>query len=270
MNVVAVDDEPISLDCLEVVLSNTPGIDSVHSFLTPTDTLEWFSSHTADIAFLDIEMKGMNGLALAAKIREAHPDCSIIFVTSHRDYAVKAFQMHVDGYLMKPVKQEDVQEEIEYLKEKQPEATTNESSKKIKIRCFGNFDVFYNDNVVKFSLSKSKELFAYLIHRKGSAVSMSELAAVLFEDKNDSTSTQSQIRNLISDMKKSITTAGIQEDLFVKSRGYISIKPELFECDYYDFLNAKTSAVNSYSGEYMAQYSWAEFTVGYLESLINK
>ena len=269
MIVVAVDDDDISLDCLEVVLSNTPGINKVYSFLKPAETLEWFSSHTADIAFLDIEMKEMNGLALAAKIREKHPDCSIIFVTSHMDYAVKAFQMHVDGYLMKPVNQKDVEEEIEYLKKgKLSEQST--TSQKIKIRCFGNFDVFYNNKVVKFSLSKSKELFAYLIHRKGSEVSMSELAAVLFEDKNDSTSTQSQIRNLISDMKKSITSAGINEEIFVKSRGYISIKPELFECDYYDFLNAKTSAVNSYSGEYMAQYSWAEFTVGYLESIINK
>lgn len=269
MVVVAVDDESISLDCLSVVLSNTPQIDEVHSFSDPVETLEWVHGHKPDVAFLDVEMQKMSGLALAAKIRTICPTCNIIFVTSHQDYAVEAFKLRAKGYIMKPATREAVQEEINNICQPQSQPL-NENSDKIKVVCFGNFDTYYNGNLIKFSLSKAKELFAYLVHKKGTEVSMGELAAVLFEDKADNESTQSQLRNLISEMKKSFAKAGVSQDIFEKSRGFIAIKTAFLECDYYDFLNAKTEAVNSYTGEYMSQYSWAEFTVGYLESLLDK
>lgn len=268
MVVVAVDDEPISLDCLTVVLENTPEIKKVYSFSNPDETLKWFKNNKADVAFLDIEMTEMSGLKLSAEIRTICPTCNIIFVTSHPNYAIEAFKLRAKGYIMKPATREAVQEEIKYLMEN--EEISEVTNNKIVCHCFGNFEVFYNNELLKFSLTKAKELFAYLVHKKGATVSMAELAAVLYEDKADNESTQSQIRNLISEMKKSISKAGITFELFEKSRGYISIKTDYIECDYYDFLQAKTSAVNSYTGEYMSQYSWAEFTVGYLESMLSK
>lgn len=268
MVVIAVDDEPISLDCLTVVLQNTPEISEVHAFRNPDDTLQWFKKNKADVAFLDIEMTEMSGLKLSAEIRTICPTCNIIFVTSHPNYALEAFKLRAKGYIMKPATREAVQDEINYLMES--EDVSVPSQNKVKCQCFGNFEVFYNNELVKFSLTKAKELFAYLVHKKGATVSMAELAAILYEDKADNESTQSQIRNLISEMKKSITKAGIDFELFEKSRGFISIKTDYVDCDYYDFLQAKTSAVNSYTGEYMSQYSWAEFTVGYLESMLSK
>ena len=98
---------------------------------------------------------------------------------------------------------------------------------------------------------------------------MAELAAVLFEDKEDGLSVQSQIRNLVASMRKTFSSLGCP-DLFNKSRGYISIKTDLTDCDYYSFMNGDSDAINEYSGEYMAQYSWAEFTVGYLEGVVNR
>ena len=140
---------------------------------------------------------------------------------------------------------------------------------KLKVQCFGNFEVFWKNKPVVFQLSKAKELFAYLVHRKGASVSMAELAAVLFEDKEDGLSVQSQIRNLVASMRKTFSTLGCP-DLFNKSRGYISIKTDFIDCDYYSFMSGDSDAINEYSGEYMAQYSWAEFTVGYLEGVVNR
>ncbi len=274
MKVVAVDDEPISLDCLEVVLSNMEELTEVVTFPDAEDALAWFKTNKADVAFLDIEMRGMNGLELASAIRRLCSSCKIIFVTSTSKYALEAFKIHATGYLVKPVTKEAVRNELEYifheiddleqlgLSARLPK--TSIPSDLLRVQCFGNFEVFNHDLPVKFSLSKSKELLAYLIHRRGASCSLSEIAAVLYEDKPDNAALQSLIRNIISDLKKSLESAGCK-DILVKTRGYVAILPAKVFCDYYNFLDGDADAVNSYNGEYMAQYTWAEFTVGYLE-----
>ena len=280
MTVVAVDDEEISLMCLEAVLDSMDDVDKVLTFSNAEDTIDYFKIGKADAAFLDIQLYlsggTLNGLMLAAKIKELCPDCHVVFVTSCPEYAVDAFKLHVSGYIVKPVTREAARKELDYIIMEKRAASNargfieeKEEEPKVRVQCFGNFEVFWKNKPVVFQLSKAKELFAYLVHRKGASVSMAELAAVLFEDKEDGLSVQSQIRNLVASMRKTFSSLGCP-DLFNKSRGYISIKTDLTDCDYYSFMNGDSDAINEYSGEYMAQYSWAEFTVGYLEGVVNR
>ena len=280
MTVVAVDDEEISLMCLEAVLDSMDDVDKVLTFSNAEDTIDYFKTGKADAAFLDIQLYlsggTLNGLMLAAKIKELCPDCHVVFVTSCPEYAVDAFKLHVSGYIVKPVTREAARKELDYIIMEKRAASNSrgfieekEEEPKVRVQCFGNFEVFWKNKPVVFQLSKAKELFAYLVHRKGASVSMAELAAVLFEDKEDGLSVQSQIRNLVASMRKTFSSLGCP-DLFNKSRGYISIKTDLINCDYYSFMNGDSDAINEYSGEYMAQYSWAEFTVGYLEGVVNR
>ena len=280
MTVVAVDDEEISLMCLEAVLDSMDDVDKVLTFSNAEDTIDYFKTGKADAAFLDIQLYlsggTLNGLMLAAKIKELCPDCHVVFVTSCPEYAVDAFKLHVSGYIVKPVTREAARKELDYIIMEKRAASNargfieeKEEEPKVRVQCFGNFEVFWKNKPVVFQLSKAKELFAYLVHRKGASVSMAELAAVLFEDKEDGLSVQSQIRNLVASMRKTFSSLGCP-DLFNKSRGYISVKTDLIDCDYYSFMNGDSDAINEYSGEYMAQYSWAEFTVGYLEGVVNR
>ena len=280
MTVVAVDDEEISLMCLEAVLDSMDDVDKVLTFSNAEDTIDYFKTGKADAAFLDIQLYlsggTLNGLMLAAKIKELCPECHVVFVTSCPEYAVDAFKLHVSGYIVKPVTREAARKELDYIIMEKRAASNSrgfieekEEESKVRVQCFGNFEVFWKNKPVVFQLSKAKELFAYLVHRKGASVSMAELAAVLFEDKEDGLSVQSQIRNLVASMRKTFSSLGCP-DLFNKSRGYISIKTDLTDCDYYSFMNGDSDAINEYSGEYMAQYSWAEFTVGYLEGVVNR
>ena len=280
MTVVAVDDEEISLMCLEAVLDSMDDVDKVLTFSNAEDTIDYFKTGKADAAFLDIQLYlsggTLNGLMLAAKIKELCSDCHVVFVTSCPEYAVDAFKLHVSGYIVKPVTREAARKELDYIIMEKRAASNargvveeKEEEPKLRVQCFGNFEVFWKNKPVVFQLSKAKELFAYLVHRKGASVSMAELAAVLFEDKEDGLSVQSQIRNLVASMRKTFSSLGCP-DLFNKSRGYISIKTDLINCDYYSFMNGDSDAINEYSGEYMAQYSWAEFTVGYLEGVVNR
>ena len=279
MTVVAVDDEEISLMCLEAVLEGMDDVDKVLTFSNAEDTINYFKTGKADAAFLDIQLYlsggTLNGLMLAAKIKELCSDCHVVSVTSCPEYAVDAFKLHVSGYIVKPVTREAARKELDYILMEKKAASNarvifeEKEEPKLKVQCFGNFEVFWKNKPVVFQLSKAKELFAYLVHRKGASVSMAELAAVLFEDKEDGLSVQSQIRNLVASMRKTFSTLGCP-DLFNKSRGYISIKTDFIDCDYYSFMSGDSDAINEYSGGYMAQYSWAEFTVGYLEGVVNR
>ena len=59
-------------------------------------------------------MPKMNGIRLAVKIKETHPDMHIIFLTGYAQYALEALRVHANGYLLKPIEQEQLKAEIDY------------------------------------------------------------------------------------------------------------------------------------------------------------
>ena len=136
--------------------------------------------------------------------------------------------------------------------------------KSLVAKTFGNFTLFYEDKVIKFSRTKSNELLAYLIYKNGSSVQTKELISVLYGDKADSVGYGSKLRNLIVDIKQSLSKLEIQ-NFFIIEYNNFRINPEVVKCDYYDFLAGDVQAVKSFAGEFMSQYSWAEETTGFLE-----
>ena len=117
-----------------------------------------------------------------------------------------------------------------------------------------------------FKRAKTKELLAYLVDQMGASATMGELMAVIWEDGPDTSSRQSNLRNLIADMKNVLSDAGVG-NIILKNRNSIAIDCASVDCDYYDFLRHIPYAVNSYRGEYMMQYSWAEITTAALPQL---
>ena len=105
MIALAVDDEKYALIalCDAIREADGEGLLELHSFSTCSDTLAFAAENRVDIAFLDINMRGMGGLELSKRLREKAPDCRIIFCTAHPDYALDAFAVHADGYLLKPI-----------------------------------------------------------------------------------------------------------------------------------------------------------------------
>lgn len=66
------------------------------------------SQKVFDLIFLDIDMKGINGIDAAREIRQYDKRVKIVYVTSYRDYTVPAFSVHAFAYLLKPVKADDI------------------------------------------------------------------------------------------------------------------------------------------------------------------
>ena len=255
MRILCVDDEPLALQMLEMSVKKAKPDADVSAFRKPRELLEAAQKGGCDIAFLDIHMRGMNGVELAKKLKAVNPKMNIIFVTGFSDYTGDAMRLHASGYIMKPVNQAKVEQELADLRF----PIVPKSNAKLRVQCFGNFDVFTLDGKpLHFERSRSKEVFAYLVHRQGSSCTIKEIAATLFEDMPYDKKQQAYIQKIMSAMMKSLKKVGA-EKVVNKSYNSLSVNPSLLDCDYYRFKELDGGAVNAYQNEYMAQYYWADF-----------
>lgn len=249
MNILLVDDENLQLLRLEESLKSVIKDATILSFTNPVLALEESKKQHIDIAFLDIEMPIINGIALAKSLKQINPLINIIFVTAYDNYALEAMEMHASGYVSKPVNEEKIEKEIDGLRY----PIELKKKNRLQIKCFGNFDIFYLNKPVKFSYQKSKEVFAYLVDREGSSININELNAVLWEEDH-----KSYLRNLIADIQKTLKAIGC-EDVFIKRHNGYSIDVNKVDCDAYEYKRNNPDAIRMYRGEYMMQYSWPIF-----------
>ena len=255
MRAIAVDDEVYMLETLEEAVRASSDIDQVECFSTCSAALAYVTENPVDIAFLDINMRGIGGLGLAEKLIELQPHCKIVFCTGYGEYAVSAFQLHVSGYLMKPITAEAVQKEIDHIK------GVKATEKLLTIKCFGNFEALYNGESLPFKRKMTKELLAVLVDRNGAGMTVKQLCAILFPDDTDDTKNTAYLRQLVLDLKNTLKRIHAEEVLKHETP-YYRIDTNLIRCDYHSFL--ETGKPNFY-GEYMTQYSWAEETCAMLQ-----
>ena len=261
MRFLAIDDEPLALEDLEEALRENSPDCNLSLFTAPSKALSYAREHSMDVAFIDIELGSMNGLALAKELKDIQPEIHIVFVTSHDRYAVDAFKLRATGYLLKPVTVDDIRRELTFLYGK-----STESPKKVRVQTFGGFDVFVNGKPLQFRRSKAKELFAYLIDRCGVSVTNNEACAILWEDSESTESRKSYFRTIVTSLRKTLREANADK-ILIKRFNSLAINPAQIDCDSYRFLNGDPIVINSYRHDYLSCYSWAEFSVGKLEDI---
>lgn len=254
MIAIAVDDEPLMLGALSKAIKASPDISSVASFTSCEEALDFIKSTPADIAFLDINMRGMGGLSLAEKIIGFCADCKIVFCTGYEEYAIPAFKLHASGYLMKPISAEDVQGEIDNIK------GIRQKAKLLTVKCFGNFEVYAKNEALVFKRLKTKELFAFLVDRNGAGMTAKQICAALFPDDTGDTKNSAYLRQLVMDLKNTLRAVGAEAVLCHETPCY-RIDTNLVKCDYFSHLE---TGKPEFHGEYMTQYSWAEDTCAML------
>ena len=255
MIAIAVDDEALMLGALVAAIEASPDISSVTKFSDCEQALEYARENPIDVAFLDINMRGMGGLALAERILAARPGCKIVFCTGYEEYAIPAFKLHASGYLMKPISVEDVQGEIDNIK------GILRKEKPLTVKCFGNFEVYAKNEKLIFKRLKTKELFAYLVDRNGAGMTAKQICAVLFPDDSDDGKNLAYLRQLVLDLKTTLKSVGAEGVLCHETPCY-RVDTTLIKCDYISFLE---TGKPEFLGEYMTQYSWADDTCAMLQ-----
>ncbi len=258
MNILAVDDNKLALKGLERTLRGVMPDEMICSCTSSEEALRQAVNTEFDVAFLDIEMRQMNGVELAKKLMNQKNNINIVFVTAYDEYQREAFDMHVSGYVMKPVTEDKIHSEIDHLR--YPVSRSKQEKKhEVKIQAFGNFEIFVDNKPLKFSYQKSKEILAFLVDRNGAFVTNNEIIDTLSESGTEIKG--SYFRNLRVNLLETLEKAGCQ-DIIIRGHGSMAIAKEKVSCDYYDYLDKQMPDL--FKGEYMQQYSWGEITNGWL------
>lgn len=92
----------------------------VYDFSSGKSAVSWLKKHPGeiDLLFLDVEMEGMNGMETAKSIRQFDENLLIVFVTGYADYVFDGYQVGALDYLMKPVREDRLEEVLMRVREK--------------------------------------------------------------------------------------------------------------------------------------------------------
>lgn len=266
MNVFAIDDEKAMLNALHNAIAIAAPGASVWDFQRYAPVLEALESGVVpDIVFCDIELPGMNGITLAKNIRAVAPHAKVVFVTAYPGYALEAFQLHANGFVLKPVEASRVREELDAL--------FGESAgvlrERLLVRCLGQFEVFWREEPLAFPRALAKELFAYLVDREGQTCTAGEIIGALWEGDASVKRHGSYLRVLTQSLKSVLDSVGMG-DVLVRRHNQWSVRTALLDCDYYRLLAGDPEVLRAWDGEYMSQYSWAEPTAARLQFMYGR
>ena len=181
-------------------------------------------------------LTAQNGQETARAIKQRYPTTNVIICTAHKDFAYKAWDLFISGYLLKPASIDSLREALDHLRTPIVEQLT--------VHCFGSFEVFYRGEIVRFPRRGAKELFAYLV---------------------DPELKKASIRKYVMELRRTFSALGL-DDVLCHTRDNYFVNTARLDCDLYRFLDGDASARKLYVGEYMSQYSWAETTIGYIEN----
>ncbi|MBQ9000409.1 MAG: response regulator [Eggerthellaceae bacterium] len=256
MRILAVDDKAMPRRALVQAVEEAAPEAEVVACANAQEVLSLPDAAGFDVAFLDVDMPGMDGIRLARELKRLNPRVNVVFATAFGEYRADAFALHSSGYLRKPVTAAAVAEELENLRF--PPGVAPGGG--LVVQCFGDFEVFCDGEPLRFGRAKSKELLAYLVDRRGALVGLRQAEAALWEEAGGGGGVSpSYVRVLVNDLRRALDGCG-HGDVLVRRRGVVGVNAARLVCDYYRYLEDDPLAVNAWHGEYMEQYSWAEPT----------
>ncbi len=261
MNIIYVDDEKLQLTNFRLTVEEVPMIDSLETFGEGESALAWTKEHPVDVAFLDIEMGGMNGIELAKRLKQIDDNIQIVFVTAYEQYALEAFGVDALGYLLKPYMSEDIEKHL-----KRASCYHKPSKAEIQIRTMPELSVSVNGKPVVIGRNKQEELLALLIDRGESGL----LKKDAIENLWNGCSSDNIYWTTMSRLKKILDEAGASN--LILTRGQTKyINTEIVDCDLYRMLKGDEKVISEYRGKYLGerflQFEWVQERKKYLDEI---
>ena len=262
MKTILVDNEMKAMNIFEAYAKDMPGVELMGKFTDGMDAMIFAKENPIDLAVMDVDTKGMDGISLGRLLKMIYPDIVLIYITCYENYALDAFQLHAAGYILKPYTREQLYYEIETAK-----LLSRRSKKGIFIKTFGHFDVFVDGCPIMFRSAKAKELLALLVDRQGGTVSTDQIICALWENRPNDEATQNLCSKICRTLRNELKEYGA-EKILISNRGVKRVDTEKFSCDLYDLLEDDETAKKKFVGDYMLDYSWAEERLGLLHKYL--
>jgi two-component system LytT family response regulator len=225
MKVILIDDEKAMHLIMKRILAKVDDVEIVGSFLNTATAYSYLINHDVDLVFMDISMPKENGLEFATRLRESGSQTKLVFITSHKEYALSAFDVYAFDYIVKPVNQERLHNTV--LRALADMRSVSLLPAKlapvfdvVKFNCLGGIDIHSTQGVrVKWKSSKSAELFGYLLLHKGRLVSRARLIEDMF-DGMPQKNAELYLNTTVYQLRKVLESFGLKENLHSDSNHY--------------------------------------------------
>ncbi len=114
MDILICDDEPLAVERLSRLVTQM-GHQVIATAAYGQEAIEMVQFYQPDVVLLDIQMPEMDGLTCAQYLRQLEPSPAIVFCTAYDQHALDAFKSHAEGYLLKPIMQQELQQVLDQL-----------------------------------------------------------------------------------------------------------------------------------------------------------
>lgn len=114
MDILICDDEPLAVERLSRLVTQL-GHQVIATAAYGQQAIEMVQFYQPDVVLLDIQMPEMDGLTCAQYLRQLEPSPAIVFCTAYDQHALDAFKSHAEGYLLKPIMQQELQQVLDQL-----------------------------------------------------------------------------------------------------------------------------------------------------------
>lgn len=115
LRVLIVDDEPLALENLRLLLQDESDIEIVGECANAIEAIGMIHKVHPDVVFLDIQMPRISGLEMVGMLDQQHRP-HIVFLTAFEEYALQAFEQCAFDYLLKPIQAARLQKTLERLR----------------------------------------------------------------------------------------------------------------------------------------------------------
>lgn len=179
-----------------------------------------------ELALIDSAFKETDCIAVTNMIRRVSPCSGVIILAENDSLAVKAFEVHAQGCITKPVAADRLKADIDYFCDHFVSA--HKSSGRVEVMANGPFELLIDGKPVRFRRRKAKKVLAYLVSQKGRMVTTPELIKVLWGEDCSKLSDQvllsrnSNLRTIRVEIERVLREAG-QSDLFLKNWGEMAV-----------------------------------------------
>lgn len=217
MKMMIVDDEPAMRLTIEQMVKRMDDVEAeiVGSFADAAEAIAFVKEQQADLAFVDIQIAEDNGLELARMLREIHADLDIVFITSHREFALDAFEAYPLDYIVKPISKQRLAQTVTRACEKR-QARHKPSSEqpavsRLSVRGLGSMRAFSGHaGEVKWLSRKSQELFAYLLMYRGESAGKGQILKDIFPERSLK-SAETYLHTAVYQLRRALAPHGLKE-----------------------------------------------------------
>ncbi len=181
------------------------------------EAIELYEKNHIDVAILDISINGMNGLNVAANIRERNSETIILMITAYSDNnkLLKAINLNLFGYLVKPIIHKELDETLKKIISKIPQETILNLPNKFLWQK-NSKTLSYNNEAIKLTRNETK-VVEILLSNKNKYLTACEIQDELFERGHANDEACNNVVQLISRLKKKILHHYEEEEYFIEN-----------------------------------------------------